>query len=378
MGSTRNLTETEKATTRPPWEEQDCCPDFLAALCPTQLFTLSQKRSELPPCEHAVHNPSIRAEFQRAKLPILATYQHQLLDKLRNMVQQMDERVVKAIDRVKLEAASVDLEPGLKKATEALGELQATIAALVSRAEEAGDEGDVETAEKSLADVDELTKQKKMLEAQLAATKEFNPMRVTGTMFGQQDVCPVCCSVTNTKDELNNERHREGQMHIGWTQIREETIRLEKRTREVKDVKGDSGGGGGGRRSDGGGSGGGSGGGGVGGGAAAPKDGEEEEEKEEGEVRDEAGGRAGGHRGRNRSCSRSRDRHRNRDGGGYKYRSRSRDRDRERDRDGGGHRKDDRYRRVRDRSRSRSLSRDGHRRESRDREVRDYSNYHRR
>jgi RNA-binding protein Luc7-like 2 len=328
MGSTRNLTETEKVHKKPPWEEQDCCPSFLAGLCPNHIFSLSSKRSELPPCEHAVHNPSIRAEFQRANLPVLAKHEQHLLGKLKRLVREMDERVVKTKDRVKLEAASVELEPGLKKSTEALGELTAKIAALVNQAEEAGNEGDVEVAEKSLADVEELTKQKKALETQLASNKEaaeeLAAIRITGTMFGEQEVCEVCCSVTNKKDELNNERHREGQMHIGWTQIREEVARLEKKGQDAR-----AGGGGGGGK----------------GGAGELEDGEEEEGELKGEVA--GGGGGGGHRGRGRSRSRSRDRHR--------------DRDRDHHRDGGRHRDDDR----RGRSRSRSRSRDRYRRRDR-------------
>ena len=50
MGSTRNMTETEKATARPAWEEKDVCQMYLAGCCPNALFHASQKRSDLAPC----------------------------------------------------------------------------------------------------------------------------------------------------------------------------------------------------------------------------------------------------------------------------------------------------------------------------------------
>jgi hypothetical protein len=77
-GSTRDLTDDQKATTRPAWEDRECCPHFLAGMCPNQIFTLSQKRSELAPCEYAVHNAAVRADFQKAALPELATYEARL------------------------------------------------------------------------------------------------------------------------------------------------------------------------------------------------------------------------------------------------------------------------------------------------------------
>ena len=52
-------------------------------------------------------------------------------------------------------------------------------------------------------------------------------VKVTGTMYGEQHVCEVCCSITNAKDELNNRNHLDGQMHAGWTEIRAQRERLE-------------------------------------------------------------------------------------------------------------------------------------------------------
>ena len=96
---------------------------------------------------------------------------------------------------------------------------------------EAGDEGDVETAERSLAEAEEKKKLKLELEATAAKQAEENlalaKVKVTGTMFGEQHVCEVCCSITSVRDDLNNQNHLGGQMHAGWTEIRAQRERLE-------------------------------------------------------------------------------------------------------------------------------------------------------
>eukprot|EP00227_Mantoniella_beaufortii_P001386 CAMPEP_0197607492 /NCGR_PEP_ID=MMETSP1326-20131121/47212_1 /TAXON_ID=1155430 /ORGANISM="Genus nov. species nov., Strain RCC2288" /LENGTH=277 /DNA_ID=CAMNT_0043175561 /DNA_START=50 /DNA_END=879 /DNA_ORIENTATION=- len=229
MGSTRNLTEVEKAVSKPAWETQDCCPLQLAGLCPSNLFSTSSKRSDLPPCEHAVHSTAIQADFRLANPPLLAIYEDRLFSKLKTLVKMMDERVQKAKDRVKLEAVSETND----KAAAALLDLQAKISSLVTQAEAAGDEGHVETAQKALAEVEELTKQRKVLETQVEDNKAT--VRITGTMYGAQEVCDVCCSITNAAEHQRQQQrdvpdaHKEGQMHIGWGQIRDELARLQKK-----------------------------------------------------------------------------------------------------------------------------------------------------
>ena len=156
MGSARNLTDDQKAVVKPPWETSDCCPHFLAGCCPNFMFSYAQKRSDLPTCAYAVHDDAIALDYRRANLPTLPKYEQRLLDKLRILVDGMDERIAKAVARVKAEMVVSD-----PRTVTAIAELSAKIAALVAAAEKAGDDGDVETAEKAMAEADELAKLKK-------------------------------------------------------------------------------------------------------------------------------------------------------------------------------------------------------------------------
>ncbi|EEH57802.1 uncharacterized protein MICPUCDRAFT_57489 [Micromonas pusilla CCMP1545] len=321
MGSARNLTDDQKAVVKPPWETSDCCPHFLAGCCPNFMFSYAQKRSDLPTCAYAVHDDAIALDYRRANLPTLPKYEQRLLDKLRILVDGMDERIAKAVARVKAEMVVSD-----PRTVTAIAELSAKIAALVAAAEKAGDDGDVETAEKAMAEADELAKLKKPLEERLKENEAINEAaaKVTGTMYGEQEVCDVCCSITNAKDELNCERHREGQMHMGWTKIRETLKRLDEKYPNA--------------------------GGGGGGGGGELREQKDDVDAEEGEVKGEAPPRRR-ERSRSRDRYRRDDRDRDRDGRrDRRSRSRSRDRYRPYDRDGGG----------RDRSRDRDRDRGGY------------------
>jgi hypothetical protein len=262
-------------------------------------------------------------DYRRANLPTLPKYEQRLLDKLRILVDGMDERIAKAVARVKAEMVVSD-----PRTVTAIAELSAKIAALVAAAEKAGDDGDVETAEKAMAEADELAKLKKPLEERLKENEAINEAaaKVTGTMYGEQEVCDVCCSITNAKDELNCERHREGQMHMGWTKIRETLKRLDEKYPNA--------------------------GGGGGGGGGELREQKDDVDAEEGEVKGEAPPRRR-ERSRSRDRYRRDDRDRDRDGRrDRRSRSRSRDRYRPYDRDGGG--------RGRGRSRDRDRDRGGY------------------
>ena len=240
MGSTRNMTETEKATARPAWEEQDVCQMYLAGCCPNALVHASQKRSDLAPCVK-VHSEPIRADYQKENPSEPGTkrrgLERRLLRELRILVKSMDDRVRSTKERVELEqkaaaaAKAADKAPPNEVTAKALAEFTEQISELVRKAEEAGDEGDVETAERSLAEAEEKKKLKLELEATAAKQAEENlalaKVKVTGTMFGEQHVCEVCCSITSVRDDLNNQNHLGGQMHAGWTEIRAQRERLE-------------------------------------------------------------------------------------------------------------------------------------------------------
>ena len=240
MGSTRNMTETEKATARPAWEEKDVCQMYLAGCCPNALFHASQKRSDLAPCVK-VHSEPIRADYQKENPSEPGTkrreLERRLLRELRILVKSMDDKVRATKERVELEqkaaaaAKAADKAPPNEVTAKALAEFTEQISELVRKAEEAGDEGDVETAERSLAEAEEKKKLKLELEATAAKQAEENlalaKVKVTGTMFGEQHVCEVCCSITSVRDELNNQNHLGGQMHAGWTEIRAQRERLE-------------------------------------------------------------------------------------------------------------------------------------------------------
>ena len=236
MGSTRNMTETEKATSGPRWQDRDVCEKFLVGCCPGNLFHASSKRSDVRPCT-LTHAESIRTDYEKTNPSEPGSkrrgIERRLLRELQILVKDMDHKVRRTKERVELEmkaAAAATKAPPDKATAKALADVTGQIAELVRKAEEAGDEGDVETAENSLAEAEEKKKLKLELETTAAKQAEDNLVlaraKVTGTMFGEQCVCEVCCSITNAKDELNNASHLEGQMHLGWIEIRAECVRL--------------------------------------------------------------------------------------------------------------------------------------------------------
>ena len=209
MGSTRNMTETEKATSGPRWQDRDVCEKFLVGCCPGNLFHASSKRSDVRPCT-LTHAESIRTDYEKTNPSEPGSkrrgIERRLLRELQILVKDMDHKVRRTKERVELEmkaAAAASKAPPDEATTKALADITGQIAELVRKAEEAGDEGDVETAENSLAEAEEKKKLKLELETTAAKQAEDNLVlaraKVTGTMFGEQCVCEVCCSITNAK-----------------------------------------------------------------------------------------------------------------------------------------------------------------------------------
>ena len=120
MGSTRNMTETEKATARPAWEEKDVCQMYLAGCCPNALFHASQKRSDLAPCPK-VHDEAIRADYQRENPSEPGTkrreLERRLLRELRILVKSMDDKVRATKERVELEQKAAAAAKAADKAS---------------------------------------------------------------------------------------------------------------------------------------------------------------------------------------------------------------------------------------------------------------------
>ena len=106
MGSTRNMTETEKATSGPRWQDRDVCEKFLVGCCPGNLFHASSKRSDVRPCT-LTHAESIRTDYEKTNPSEPGSkrrgIERRLLRELQILVKDMDHKVRRTKERVELE-----------------------------------------------------------------------------------------------------------------------------------------------------------------------------------------------------------------------------------------------------------------------------------
>ena len=145
MGSTRNMTETEKATSGPRWQDRDVCEKFLVGCCPGNLFHASSKRSDVRPCT-LTHAESIRTDYEKTNPSEPGSkrrgIERRLLRELQILVKDMDHKVRRTKERVELEmkaAAAASKAPPDEATTKALADITGQIAELVRKAEEAGE-----------------------------------------------------------------------------------------------------------------------------------------------------------------------------------------------------------------------------------------------
>jgi len=341
MGRGRNL-EPGAEFKAPSWEDDGVCRYFLVQFCPHDLFT--NTKADLGACPDA-HDPDIKEAYQQAKQSRKKEdFEEEFLRFSQRLLSDVAMKIKRSKERLLLDQreqlAANGISPAQQEEIEMKVEiLTEKINGLVDKAEEAGNQGDVEEAQGILKLSDQLKEEREELKQTIGAAQigqtnaegHFGPPKA-------MEVCETCGAFLIVGDaQARIDDHLMGKLHVGYARLRASVDQmLEDRAKKREE--------------------------------------REKTEKEEGKKRSEEKSERKRSRSRERKRSRSRDRgrrDRSKDGrrdrsresrGGRRDRSREKKRERSRDRESrrGG---DDRNKERRHRSRERrsSRSRDGSR-----------------
>eukprot|EP00293_Proteomonas_sulcata_P015905 CAMPEP_0184298264 /NCGR_PEP_ID=MMETSP1049-20130417/9101_1 /TAXON_ID=77928 /ORGANISM="Proteomonas sulcata, Strain CCMP704" /LENGTH=388 /DNA_ID=CAMNT_0026608339 /DNA_START=23 /DNA_END=1190 /DNA_ORIENTATION=+ len=145
-------------------------------------------------------------------------YEYDLFRYLEQLVGDLDKNIKRQKD--KLENDRVNKTISLSKETQAqVDALAAQIKELQTKAQELGEEGNVDESMSVMKEVEELQAKKTGLENPQFPGKEK-----------VMEVCEVCCNfMANTDSDVRKAEHLAGKQHGGWQKIRDKLIELKAR-----------------------------------------------------------------------------------------------------------------------------------------------------
>lgn len=215
MGKDRDLDETEKRVRH--WDDPDICQNYICGFCPHDLFR--NTKSDLGPCEKD-HDDKMTEEFRRvADDATQNRLERRFLRTLQALIAGVDQRVRKGEERLNLSGDSVRAGPY----TAQLQELTTKIRELQSEMEQLGEEGKIDEMQKLMDKVNELKEEKAQLENKSKTL--FNSTEQTA-----MKMCPVCgIWKSDNPEDSRAKNHYIGKQHVGFQQIRDKVIELEKK-----------------------------------------------------------------------------------------------------------------------------------------------------
>ncbi|XP_014257147.1 luc7-like protein 3 [Cimex lectularius] len=289
MGRYRNLAPTEK-TKELNWEDPEFCKYYMVKFCPHDLFV--NTRADLGSCPK-VHDDEVKALFEKANSYKKQAYEDEFIRFAQSMLNEVERKIQKGRQRLALmnknEHPSTISVAQTQRNDDQIKLLTEKINSLVSQAEAAGIEGNVEQAQGLMKLCDQLKEERESLQKQNDSSAWSQTAELAAAQEKQMEVCEVCGAFLIVGDAQSRiDDHLMGKQHVGYARLRaslEEIVAARAKDREEKERR------------------------------------REDERKERSKIRDEMGERR---RDKDRVDNRDRDRERERE--------RDRDRDRERDR----------------------------------------------
>ncbi|KAJ1913965.1 splicing factor [Mycoemilia scoparia] len=195
------------------FKKSEVCKNYLVNFCPKLLFT--NTKADLGPC-NLVHDDKLKEAYAESEDYQRLGYEEEFYAHLSQILNDLDRRIRRATNRVTAEADEKLLNPRKEEKEEKAVMLEEKIKALMTKIEEAGEEGRVEEAES-------LTAQVEKLQADLENVREridsINPMFKNEKRL---EVCDVCGALLVPNDASKRlDAHIEGKQHQGFIRIRE-------------------------------------------------------------------------------------------------------------------------------------------------------------
>lgn len=194
------------------FEDDRVCKSYLLGCCPHEL--LSSTRMDVGECSK-IHDVALKADYEIASNTKDYYYDVDAMEHLESFLGDCDIRVEQAKRRLKDTQEELSDEQAAKaNKIHDIGEL---IGTKLAKAEQLGEQGDVDESLKLLNEVDDLKKQK------ISAELEYrNTMPSSSYQQQKLRVCEVCSAFLGIYD--NDRRladHFGGKLHVGFITLRQ-------------------------------------------------------------------------------------------------------------------------------------------------------------
>lgn len=204
------------------------CKSFLLGCCPHEI--LSSTRMDLGECPK-IHDLALRADYEQASKSRDYYYDIDAMEHLQSFIGDCDRRTDLAKQRLAETQEELSAEVAVK--ANHVHQLAEEIGKKLARAEQLGEEGQVEESWKLMGEIDELRKKK-------AEAEDVYRNSMPASSYQQQKlrVCEVCSAYLGIHD--NDRRladHFGGKLHLGFIKIREKLAELEKTVEERRNQK---------------------------------------------------------------------------------------------------------------------------------------------
>jgi len=214
MGSSRDMTADEKVKNKKEFDDPSLDKYALVGCSPYVLLSETKAERTLPSEGWGkLADTGLAKDFQALPQEKKDEYgfEHDLLNFLRGIVGSLD----RTIENEKMKIAVEEQLP--PEVQQQVAELEQKIKLLQDTAEAAGEEGDVDQAQQSI-------EESQQIQAQAEALRAANKPRAR-----RDFVCPVSGAVYSSGDEETKRRLMEGKLYNGWMAIREKLAELEAR-----------------------------------------------------------------------------------------------------------------------------------------------------
>eukprot|EP00771_Trimastix_marina_P000051 gnl/Trimastix_PCT/1050.p1 GENE.gnl/Trimastix_PCT/1050~~gnl/Trimastix_PCT/1050.p1 ORF type:complete len:322 (+),score=70.24 gnl/Trimastix_PCT/1050:61-1026(+) len=215
MGADRNGDALPEERTH--FSDRDVCKYYLCGCCPISLFENTKlSRGE---CD-GIHSDHMKKEYEEAvSRGKEYGYEDQLLRCLERHILECDKRIRQARQRLEDEGHNANDD-----AIDQTAEIAKQIEDRMKEAEEFGEAGNVDESMAMLREVDDLKKQKQLIQSRNAAVGDAALDPLAQRVSSQQklrvcDVCGAFLSVQDTDRRLAD--HFGGRLHIAYLRIRE-------------------------------------------------------------------------------------------------------------------------------------------------------------
>ena len=223
MGADRDLPLKERLANKKNFDSSDVCKFFLIGFCPHDLF--ANTKNDLKECRKR-HDVQFKEQFNKSpdKEMYQIKYEELLMEFLQKLVNDVDEKMRKSLERIEAPLPETELNPEVKKQ---IMEIDSNINSLNIRANELSKINEIEQVEELMKLVDELNAQKKEILSKYGQKSTYKEK--------QMKVCEICGAMQSSQD--NEKRlltHVEGKLHSGYLKIRKYLEALKKRKEERK------------------------------------------------------------------------------------------------------------------------------------------------